>query len=126
MNRINSQILSTINELILTKTKDPRLVGLTVTKAIVSGDLSNVRLFYSLLGGEEQLAQAEKALQKAKGFIRSHLAATLNQKYTPRLIFERDLNPEYAQRVNRLLGGLSPQASESEDVLESNESEAEA
>ena len=70
LSRINSLILSAVNELLLTKSKDPRLAGVTVTKAIVSGDLSNVRLFYSLLGGEERQAEAGKAFVKAAGFIR--------------------------------------------------------
>jgi ribosome-binding factor A len=95
--------LASVNELILTKSKDPRLAGLTITRSVVSGDLRTVRLFYSLIGPKDRLDQAALALQKANGFIRSHLAATLDRKHTPKLIFERDLNPENAQRVGQLL-----------------------
>jgi ribosome-binding factor A len=106
--RVNKLILSTVNEILLTKSKDPRLVGVTITKAIVSGDLSTVRLFYSLMGDVERQAEVEKAFGKATGFIRSYLASSLEQRHTPRLIFERDLNPEYAQKVGALLGELTP------------------
>ncbi|MDR2302849.1 MAG: 30S ribosome-binding factor RbfA [Deltaproteobacteria bacterium] len=103
LERINRLILASVNELFLTKSKDPRLTGLTITRAVASGDLRTVRLFYSLIGNQDRLDQAALALEKANGFIRSHLAATLDRKHTPKLIFERDLNPENAQRVGQLL-----------------------
>ena len=82
---------------------------MTVTKAVLSGDLRTVRLFWSLIGDEERQAAAYKALEKASGFVRSRLASALDQKHTPRLIFERDLNPEYAQRINEIISLVSPQ-----------------
>ena len=118
LDRINSQILATVNELLLTKSKDPRLAGLTVTKAVVSGDLRTVRLFYSLIGDEARLADADKALAKANGFVRSSLAATLDRKHTPRLIFERDLNPGHAQRVGQILNQIVPPESVGTDPAE--------
>ncbi|MDR2366810.1 MAG: 30S ribosome-binding factor RbfA [Deltaproteobacteria bacterium] len=114
LDRTNRLILSTVNELLLTKTKDPRLFGVTVTKAIVSGDLSTVRLFYSLIGDGDRISDAEKALGKATGFIRSRLASTLDRKHTPKLIFERDLNPGHAQRVGELLNSIAPAAPEAD------------
>lgn len=107
LDRMNSLILATVNELILTKSKDPRLIGVTATKAVTSGDLRTVRIFYSLIGDEKRITDAERGLEKATGFIRSHLASTLDRKHTPRLIFELDQNLAYAQHINEILSNLN-------------------
>ncbi|MDR0622281.1 MAG: hypothetical protein LBJ61_10465, partial [Deltaproteobacteria bacterium] len=73
---------------------------------------------YSLIGDEARLADADKALAKANGFVRSSLAATLDRKHTPRLIFERDLNPGHAQRVGQILNQIVPPESVGTDPAE--------
>ncbi|MDR3134888.1 MAG: 30S ribosome-binding factor RbfA [Deltaproteobacteria bacterium] len=109
LERLNSLVCSKVNELLLTKSKDPRLEGVTVTKAIASGDLRTVRVFYSLIGDEERLAEADRAWKKAAGFVRSRLATILDQKHTPRLLFERDMNLAHAERVNEILRQVIPE-----------------
>ncbi|MDR1677321.1 MAG: 30S ribosome-binding factor RbfA [Deltaproteobacteria bacterium] len=105
--KINRLVCSTVNELFLTKSNDPRLAGVTITKAITSGDLRTVRIFFSLFGDEKRQAAASKALEKANGFVRSHLARVLDQKYTPKIIFQRDLNLEHAQNIDQILNELA-------------------
>ncbi|MDR1309499.1 MAG: 30S ribosome-binding factor RbfA [Deltaproteobacteria bacterium] len=117
LERMNSLISSTVNELILTKSKDPRLRGVTVTRAIISGNLQTARIFYSLLDSG-RLDEARTALEKASGFVRSYLAANLDLKYAPKVIFEHDRNLEYAQHVGQILGqlGLMDQAAPSDSL----------
>ena len=43
---------------------------------------------------------------KARGFIRSHLAKTLNLRYTPELLFYYDDLAQEAERVEQLLTEL--------------------
>jgi ribosome-binding factor A len=118
---MNSLICTTVNELLLTKSKDPRLIGVTITKAVISGDFRTVRIFYSLIGDQDRQTKASLALEKAKGFFRSHLASSLDQKYTPRIIFERDLNLEYAQHISQILSQINPANSDSTlDILSPN------
>jgi ribosome-binding factor A len=118
LDKMNSLILAAANELILLKIKDPRLSGVTVTKAVVSGDLRTVRLFFSLIGDEGRWAEASLAMNKAAGFFRSRLAATLDLRHTPKIVFERDLNLEYAQHINEVLSQLDRPGGDVQDVPE--------
>ncbi|MDR1658362.1 MAG: 30S ribosome-binding factor RbfA [Deltaproteobacteria bacterium] len=104
--RLNSLIETMVAELLLRKCKDPRLSVVTVTKAKVSADLKKVRLFYSVLGTEEERTKARSALEGAKGFIRHRLFEILTVKYVPEVVFEFDQNPDYASRISELLADL--------------------
>ncbi|MDR0354490.1 MAG: 30S ribosome-binding factor RbfA, partial [Deltaproteobacteria bacterium] len=83
LDRMNSLICSAVSELMRTKSKDPRLADMTVTKADISANLRTVKVFFSVLGGEDKRENAVAALGKATGFVRSFLAAELKLKYTP-------------------------------------------
>jgi ribosome-binding factor A len=119
LEKINRQIVSQVAELLLFKTGDPRLKSVTVTRADVSADLKKARVFFSVLGSDSDREKAEAALKKAAGFIRSNLAGSLSLKHVPDLTFMFDKNPEYAQRLTRLLAELSP--AEAEESRENDE-----
>jgi ribosome-binding factor A len=108
LEKINSQIVSQVSELLLFKSKDPRLQAVNITRALVSGDLKKCRLFYSVLGESKEREDAETALKKAAGFIRSRLAGQLGLKSVPELAFSFDRNVEYAQHIKELLTDLVP------------------
>jgi ribosome-binding factor A len=98
--------------LFLEKADDPRLRPITVTRAEISADLSSAKVFYSVFGGEAELASAKLALSKAKSFVRYHIGQHLDLRRTPTLAFVYDRNPSYAQKVFDILGaeGFLPQA----------------
>jgi ribosome-binding factor A len=127
---MNSLIRAEIAELFLYKSKDPRLRPVTVTRALVSPDLRKARVFWSVLGGQGQVEAAEKALSKAKGFLRASLASRLELRNVPEITFELDRNPEYAQRMAGLFSqlregsvqeaGSGPESIPAENILEEN------
>jgi ribosome-binding factor A len=94
-------------ETFLLRSQDPRLNAINVTRAQISGDLKKALIFYSVLGGAEKEAQAKKALTQAKGYIRAQVGEGLGLKAVPELSFTFDRNPEYAQRLSRLLTDLN-------------------
>ena len=51
--------------------KDPRLGFVTVTDVRVTGDLQQASVFYTVLGSEEDRENTARALESAKGRLRS-------------------------------------------------------
>jgi ribosome-binding factor A len=70
--------------------KDPRLELVTISGAALNADMSTVRIYYTLSGDEARLAAAAKALEQAKGFLRTLLGQRLRMKFVPELRFARD------------------------------------
>ena len=71
--------------LLLRRVKEPRLKEVTITSVYVSPDLSQAKVFFSLLD-VGQVAEALAGFQAAAPFLRRELAARLRIKTTPRLI----------------------------------------
>ena len=94
-------IRSEIALLLLRKIKDPRLALLTVTRVSVTDDLRTARVYYSVFD-ITTADQAAEGLQKASGFIRSHLAKSLALRYVPKLIFLLDENLLHQEKMTRL------------------------
>jgi ribosome-binding factor A len=106
LQRLNSLIGETVAELLVKKSKDPRLAMVTVTRAEVSPDLGKVRIFYSVMGDDQALAKAALALKGARGFVRASLYQALTLKRVPEVLFEHDRNLAYASRINTLIADL--------------------
>ncbi len=85
--------------LLVSKVRDPNLRDVNISRVDVTDDLSIARIFFTVLDPEEEKKSAEKALSRAKGFMRSHIAKTLNLRFTPVLQFRYD---ETAQKVEEL------------------------
>lgn len=93
---------------IIGRMKDPALQEglLTVTRAEVAQDLSTCKVYVSVLGSEDATATAVAALDRAKGHVRSEVAARMHIRRSPELIFIADGSAEYADRINQLLKDL--------------------
>ncbi|MHB9154070.1 MAG: ribosome-binding factor A, partial [Endomicrobiales bacterium] len=66
-------------------------------------DLQSARVFYSVIGGEEEKERTRTVLKDSIPSIRRELAHTLNLRRTPSLFFVYDETPERANRVFTLL-----------------------
>jgi ribosome-binding factor A len=60
----------------------------------------------SALGTDEERLATIEALRHARGFLRSELAARLELRVTPELIFELDRGAEHSQNITDLLERL--------------------
>jgi ribosome-binding factor A len=107
LEKMNELLKETIAVLLLQKSKDPRLRRVNVTAVNVTADLKRAVILYSLLGGDEEKAEARKALDRAAGFVRAAVGETLKLKYTPEIKFEFDRNLEYAQHMTEILNSLN-------------------
>ena len=107
LEKMNELLRQTVAELLLTRSKDPRLKAVNVTGVKVTADLKKAVVHYSTLAGEAERADIQKALVKAAGFIRSAAGEELRLKYLPEIKFEFDRNLEYAQHMAEVLNQIS-------------------
>ncbi len=109
--RVAELIRQVIADLIVSKIKDPRVQGVTVTEVLMSADLKSARVYYcSLTGGEA--AAHQKGLEAAEGFIRRQLRMELDLKYIPQLSFFYDTAFDNSARISRILKDLAAPAKE--------------
>jgi len=101
--RVADMIKSEIAFLLLRKVKDPRLTKVNIVNTEVTKDLRRAIVYYSVLGDKQTVKKAAEGLDRAKGFIRSHLARELDMRATPELVFKRDLSMEHQEKMERLL-----------------------
>jgi len=101
--RVAERIREEVSLLLLNRVKDPGTGPVTVTDVTVTPDLRMARIFYSVLGGEEERAAARKGLRRSKGFLRRELGRVLQIRYSPDLTFLYDASYEKGARIDSLL-----------------------
>ncbi len=104
--QVGESIRQVIADLLLTELRDPRIGFVTVTGVQVTPDLSVATVRVSVMGSEEERAQALEGLESATGFLRTRVGRTLRTRVTPELRFELDRGLEHAARINQILGEL--------------------
>ena len=101
--RISEQIKEEVSLIIAGEMSDPRIGFVTVTNAKISPDLRHAKVYVSILGSEEEVAQSLQALNRASGFIRYRLGAALRIRRTPELHFAFDDTVRTATRIEEIL-----------------------
>lgn len=101
--RVGEQIKKELSQLIQTELKDPRIGFITVTGVDVTNDLSQAKVYLSVLGDDEQKAASLKGLEKASGFLRSELGKRIRLRHVPELIFKFDESIAYGSHIEKLL-----------------------
>lgn len=92
---------------IIKEMKDPRVQGfLTVMRVEVTPDLSNAKVYISMLGKENGTADAAAALNRAAGHVRSEVAKRMHIRKSPEFKFIADDGAAYAAHINELIEGL--------------------
>src|SRR5437868_1328610 len=88
--RVAEIVREVASETILFELQDPRIKGVTVTRAEVAGDLQHAKVFVSLMGTEKEQHLCMHGLRHSAGFIQAKLASRLQTRFTPVLQFVLD------------------------------------
>lgn len=83
--------------------KDPRIGFITLTGVKMSPDLRLARVFYSMIGSDEQRSQTQEGLDAAAGFVRREVSNRVKLRVSPevRFVFDDSLNE--GDKIERLL-----------------------
>jgi ribosome-binding factor A len=103
--RINEAIAQELS-VALREASDPVIVSsfVSVTRAEAAPDLKIAKIYFSHLSGEEK--EVKRALERATGMLRRHLAQTLNLRITPELIYAPDHSGAHGARISELLNQI--------------------
>ena len=104
--RVGDLLLREIADLLMTKVKDPRVKKTTVTGISVSTDLRYAKVFYSLIGDEREILEAQKGLESATGFIKREIGLRMVLKYVPDIAFRHDRSLAEGDYMEKLLQKL--------------------
>ncbi len=119
--KVADRIKVVVAEMLERRIKDPRLGFVTVTDVRVSGDTQQATVFYTVLGGPEEIDGSAAALRSATGLLRSEVGKALGMRHTPTLDFVLDAVPETARHIEELLA----RARESDAEVAARAAEAE-
>ena len=105
--RIGDQMQRELSHLIQREIKDPRVGLVTVTAVEVSRDLSNAKVFVTVMGREADDASAveesRKVLQGAAGFLRMQLGKAMQLRTIPQLRFHYDASIRRGVELSALI-----------------------
>jgi ribosome-binding factor A len=101
--RVALQIQHEISSMLVRSLKDRRIGFVTVTGVDLSPDLRHARVYFSVMGTEEQKRESMEALEHAAGWIRYELGQRIRMKFLPELVFVADTSQEYGEKIDRLL-----------------------
>ena len=101
--RLAETVRRLIGEWVEAEQADGRLGFVTVTDVRVSGDTQHASVFYTVMGGPDEVASSTAALESAKGLIRSEVGKQLAMRHVPTLEFIRDALPGDARHIEDLL-----------------------
>ena len=88
---------------------DPEAAGAHVTEVVVTADLRLARVYVRVIGDEPTALRQRAliaALERARGFLRRELGATLGLRFTPDLEFFWDADVDRAAKVEGLLAEI--------------------
>ena len=105
--RLAKRISTIVASAIEFEIKDPRLAGVTITDAKVTGDLHDATLFYTVFGRsldeEPDYAGAAAALESAKGVLRTQGGCRAGRAVHPDAGVRTRHRPDAADRMEELL-----------------------
>ncbi|MCX5714114.1 MAG: 30S ribosome-binding factor RbfA [Candidatus Omnitrophica bacterium] len=104
--RVTAALEREISSIIHDELKDPRLGFVTLTKVELSKDLRFAKVFFSVLGKEQDYKNTQEALDSAKGFIKKLVCERIDLRFVPDIIFREDHSNEYSVKIEEILNQI--------------------
>lgn len=113
--RIGEELKKEISDILQNEIKDPDLGFVSIVLVDVSRDLRVAKVYYSVMGSEEEIEKTKQAVKRAAGFVRHEIAGRLSLRYAPELVFNYDNSIEHGIRISKILNDeIKKQGSENE------------
>ena len=100
--RISSSMQKALSQIIRDEVKDPRIGMITIQAVRTVRDLSQATVYFTVIPDTDR-DQAQKALNKAAGFIRRQLGKAISLRNIPELHFVYDSSIEEGSRLHALI-----------------------
>ena len=106
IDKITEALRKEISVIVHDDLKDPRIGFVTITKVEVTQDYREAKVYFSVLGSEEERKKTTEALNSSLGFVRREIARRINLRYTPEILFREDRSSEYSVRIEEVLNEI--------------------
>jgi len=107
IDKINTELLKAVSEIINNKLKDPRITGMISVLSIkTTADLKHADVFISIYNGKNNKETIE-TINKSAGFIRSELSRKLILRTIPNIHFKEDDSLAYSQKITGILKDIN-------------------
>jgi ribosome-binding factor A len=111
--RLNSLLKEVIVEVIRADVRNPYVPELiTITQVDISKDLHYAKVFFSLIGTDDDKQKALAALQSAAGFIAVTASKKVVLRHFPELTFKIDTSVDKHMRIEMALQKIHEEESE--------------
>lgn len=110
--RIADQIHKDIVDILRFKVKDPRVTWVTINEVIVTKDNTWATIYWTILM-EDKKSDATKALEVARGFIRSELSKGFKTYTIPQLKFVFDESQARGAKILNLIDSVKKEEDDS-------------
>ena len=101
--RVAEVVREVAAETILFELQDPRIKQVTVTRAEVSADLQQAKVYVSIMGSKKEQDLCMHALVRAAGFVQSKLGSRMKTRFTPVIKFVLDQGVKHSIEISRIL-----------------------
>jgi ribosome-binding factor A len=112
IDRINETVKRETSIIVHQELGDPRLSFVTITRVEVSRDLRHAKIYFSVLGDQSAIAQAEEGFEAAHGLIRKFLSKRVLMKFMPELDFIYDKSLEDIVHLDELIERMKHESQE--------------
>ncbi|MBI3755088.1 MAG: 30S ribosome-binding factor RbfA [Deltaproteobacteria bacterium] len=101
--RVGEEIRKEIAVMLFEEIHDPRIGFVTITKVAVSKDLRQAKVYFSIMGSNEEKKKTTEGLQSASGYLKREIGKRLKLRYFPDIVFKFDDSLEYASRIEEII-----------------------
>ncbi len=120
--RVASLLIKEVSQVIREDIQDPNIGFVTFLRADVAKDLRNAKIYYSVLGSEDDKLKTDLAIQKSAKEIKRLVNDRIQLRYAIDIRFVREEGLDNAFRVEQILSTIrkerESQAPEASDPAE--------
>jgi len=109
VDKVTEALKQEISNIIQRDLEDPRIGFITITRVEMTADLRYAKVFFSVLGSEEDYNKTKEALDSALGLIRKIVTQRVRLKFAPEIVFKEDRSSEYSIKIQAVLDEIKEQ-----------------
>lgn len=101
--KVAALVQKIVSELLFRRVKDPRIGFVSIVKVDVPRDISQAKVYVSVLGTGDEKEKTMEGLRSAQGLIRSEVGKALGMRHSPEILFVLDEGIEHSIKVSKIL-----------------------
>lgn len=105
--RLDELLWRELNSIIVYELADPRLHEISVSRVDVARDMQTARIYITPLDEQQDVKEIQRALENARGHLRSEIASRIQLRHVPELYFKIGESYQQTQRIEDILESLS-------------------